>query len=272
MVCKYGQCVYQQPYIPPVIPPVNPYTAHYKTACYSNNLYWYDSFGKVNTLYKNCADTNNCTQDGCVSGKCDNTLKCDGTTCATGSADYSNYCASSSESALPTISFFARQNQNPLQWQKAVSADSNSTVYFMISIVNSSGIQANNINVFANIPGEIASLGNLQIDGYAFSGDIVSGINIGSLDPGTAKSITFEGKTQVISASATKQAVATVSGQTDSVSMSFNPGQVAGVSVSTAETTSGFWEFIKRWYLWILVGLVLVFLFVVVFRRLSSNA
>lgn len=280
MVCKYGQCAYQQPYIPPYIPPVNPYIAHQKTACYSNNIYWFDSLGKVNTLYKNCADSNACTQDSCISGKCDNTLKCDGSTCATGSADYNNYCSNNNNNnnnqnnnnanAL-SISFLARENQTSGQWQKTVSIGANDTSYFMVSVVNNSGMQANNIIISANIPNEIASLGNLQIDGIQTAGDIVSGINIGALAPGAAKSITFEGKTQAILSASAKQAIATVSGQTDLVTINFNPAPSAAASVSSAQNTSGFWEFLKRWYLWILVGIVLIFLFVIVFRRLSSN-
>jgi hypothetical protein len=120
-------------------------------------------------------------------------------------------------------------------------------------------------------------LGNLQIDGVLVSGDIVSGVDIGSLSPETSKSITFEGKTQSIAAAATKQAIASASvsggaSQSDSVSVILNPGQVLGAAVSASENTSGFWEFLKRWYLWILAALVLIFLFIIVFRRLSSNA
>jgi len=60
--------------------------------------------------------------------------------------------------------------------------------------------------------------------------------------------------------------------QSDSVTMNPNPAQVQSVAaVSSVEATSGFWPFLKRWYLWILVLLVLIFLFIVVFRRLSSN-
>jgi hypothetical protein len=275
MVCKYGQCVYQQPYIPPVVPV---YTAHYRTACYSNNLYWYDSLNKVNTLYKNCVDTNSCTFDSCVSGQCDNTIKCDGSTCATGTADYNTYCQNNNaDNDLDAIltSFFASQNQGEFQWQKSVSVGSNGQVYFMITIANNSVVQVDGINVFANIPNEIVFLGNLQINGAQVAGDIVSGISIGALAPGTAKTITFEGKTQTILTSSTKTAVATVAllgaSKTDSISVNLNPAQVAGASVSSTESTSGFWTFLKRWYLWILVGLALIFLFIIVFRRLSSN-
>lgn len=60
--------------------------------------------------------------------------------------------------------------------------------------------------------------------------------------------------------------------QSDSVTMNPNPAQVqSAAAVSSVEAVSGFWPFLKRWYLWILVLLVLIFLFIVVFRRLSSN-
>ena len=299
IVCKYSQCVYQAPYVAPAPTPAPQYSAHYRIACYANSLYWYDSYGRTTGLYKDCSDSNSCTLDSCGSGKCSNILKCDGSTCAVGSADYNTYCAANSNnqnsqnnqgslngqnnnsqnntinSGMLSISFFAKPTEGASQWQKTVGVGSDGQVYFMISVVNNSGSQINNLNVSANIPTEISSLGNLQIDGVQVSGDIVAGVSIGSLSPGGAKSITFEGKTQSISMPAIKQAVATVSAvgqsQSDSVSVNFATAQSAA-SVSSSSSTSDIWSFIRRWYLWILVGLVLVFLFVVVFRRLSSNA
>lgn len=85
---QYGQCAtYVQP-----IQPQNNYVAHYKTACYGNSLYWYDSLGVASGLYKSCADNNGCTLDTCSGDKCLNTLKCDGSTCPTSSSDYNAYC------------------------------------------------------------------------------------------------------------------------------------------------------------------------------------
>jgi len=142
-------------------------------------------------------------------------------------------------------------------------------------VTNSSNAQIDNVSVSANIPNEVSSLGNLQANGVPVSGDIVSGINIGSIAPSTTKLVTFEGKTQTLSTAATEQATATsnVSGATesDSVSINLTTGQVAGASVSSTPASSGFLAFLKRWYLWIIVGLVLIFLFIIVFRRLSSN-
>jgi hypothetical protein len=52
-----------------------------------------------------------------------------------------------------------------------------------------------------------------------------------------------------------------------------NPAPVqAAAAVSSPKAASGFSVFLKRWYLWILGALVLIFLFVAVFKRLSSEA
>lgn len=284
--CQYGQCVLN--YNPAPSPVPNPYVVHYRTACSQNNLYWYDSLGTASGLYKNCQDANSCTIDACSSNKCSNTLKCDGSTCATGSADYNNYCASQNPAPAPTpaptpapsanalsIIFSAKKDATAPQWGKTVEVAQNSTVYFMATMNNSSNSQINNASFSVNIPSEISMVGNLKVDSVAFSGDIISGVNIGSLGAGSSKSITFEGKTQTFSAQGQKSAVAMInlSGatQSDFVTLNFNPSQSAPAAVASASASSGFVEFLKRWYLWILVAIVLVFLFVVVFRRLSTN-
>ena len=285
-VCQYGQCVVniQQP----IVQPDNNYVAHYNIKCAADSLYWYDSLGVASGFYKNCADNNSCTLDGCSAGKCANILKCDGSSCANGSSDYNTYCATQPSQPVPaqpsanpvvnglSVSFFAKQDPNSSQWQKTTQVGSNGKIYFMISVANNSTAQIDNVSISTNIPTEISSLGNLQINGVVLSGDIVSGINIGSLSPTNTKSITFEGKTQNLSAVATKQAIVTsnVSAvtQSDSISITLDPTQaVVAAAVSSAPTTSGFWGFLKHWYLWIFAALVLISLFIIVFRRLSSN-
>ncbi len=298
----YGRCT---TYIQPV-QPQNNYVVHYRTACYGDSLYWYDSLGTASGLYKNCEDTNSCTSDICSGNKCSNTIKCDGSTCPAGSADYNTYCVTTpannqcgnglcepnigettanclSDYKIDTvgglsITFFTKQDSNSNQWQKMTQIGSNANIYFMVTVANTSITQIDNVNISANIPMEISSLGNLQLDGTSVSGDIVSGINIGSLSTASTKSITFEGKTQTISGTeVTKQAIVTssvlgVTQSSDSISINLNPvqGQVAA-AVSSAPTTTNLWEFLKRWYLWILGALVLIFLLVTVFRRLSSH-
>ena len=278
LVCQYGQCT---TYVP-VTPPQPTYYAHYKTSCYNNSVYWYDSLNVLNSLYKNCDDGNSCTIDSCSANKCVNTQKCDGSTCALTSSDYSKYCKINTVPApvpvmSPTalsVSLFTKENASSTQWAKSAQVNSDASIYFMISVVNNSAVQADNITISSNIPTEITSLGNLQVNGVPITGDIVTGVNIGSIAPATSKTVTFEGKTQTISANATKQASAatTISGvtQSDTVSLNLVPG-LAAASVTGAQAVPGLWEFLGRWYLWILGALILIFLFVMIYRRLSSE-
>jgi len=256
----------------------------------------------VNTIYKNCSDSNTCTLESCSGSKCSNILKCDGTTCAKDSTDFTKFCPSKpvvtdkcgnetcettdgetaencpsdckSDSAGLIVSFFNRESVDE-QWQKTSAVSSNGQIYFMISVQNTSASQINDATVSANIPTEVSSLGNVQIDGVTVIGDIVSGISIGQLPLSGTKTITFEGKTQMLATDEIKQATASVavSGITksDSVSIDFNLEQ-ATASISGAPNTTGLLGFLKRWYLWIIGGIVLVFLFVIVFRRLSTES
>ena len=292
---QYGQC--SAPTYNPVIPPVQPtYIVQYRTACYGNSVYWYDSLGAFSGLNKTCDDGNPCTTDTCSVNKCVYTAiancpvvnpvqnNCGNGLCETTLGETNATCPSdckiSNTVSKLNVSFFTKKNASDVQWQKTTQVDANSQIYFMVSIMNNSTVQADNVVVSANIPSEISSLGNLKLEGTAISGDIVSGVNIGSLAPANSKSITFEGRTQAIATASTKQATITASiiGQTtttpptDSVSINLNPAKAPAVaSVSNTPATSGFGAFLKRWYLWILGILVLIFLFVVVFRRFSSD-
>lgn len=263
--CQYGQCVAK-------IQPV--YIAHQKISCSGNNLHWYDSLGAVNSLYKDCQDKNSCTIDSCSGTECSNILKCDGTTCLAGSVDYNSYCASGNTANL-LVSFVGKQDVASQQWDKNVQVQPNSTVYFMIAVNNNSDVAVDNVNISVNIPAEISLLGNLKINDVSIAGDIASGINLGSVPPKTSKSVTFEGKAQAFSAQEQKQATATISAggsnQSDFVDLNFNPSQSASASVSSTADNSGIMNFLKRWYLWILSAIVLVFLFIIVFRRFSTS-
>jgi len=301
---QYGLCA--PPYINPAPNPnpYPPYVVHSRVACYGTSLYWYDSLGVSTGLYKNCQDVNACTIDSCSSDKCTNTLKCDGSTCIIGSRDYNTYCATNpvnnncgnglcepvlGETSVScpsdceinpatglSVSFFEKTSGSSARWQKTSQIGSDDLIFFMVSVSNNSSSQFDNVSVFANIPAEIYSLGNLQIDNISVSGDIISGINIGSVAPSTVKTLTFEGKTQNILTVSNQLATATsnVSGviKTDTISLAFSPEKSAVASVSYAPATSSLSDFFARWYVWIIGGIVLVILFIIIFKRFSSDS
>ena len=200
LVCQYGQCVAQM--ILPATPATQPasnYTAHFKTACYGNSIQWFDSLGSVSGLYKSCSDGNGCTLDTCANDKCTNTLKCDGSTCAIGSADYNADCPANSGQAFVTI-------------PPSAAVQPSDSTHCGNGLCEATLGETN-----ANCPADCK----------------LSGASAAPVAPGDAAN--------------------------------------SAAAVSSAPATTGFMGFLKHWYAWILVALILIFLFVVVFRRLSSE-
>jgi len=295
--CQYGQCVYKRE--------IN-YTDHYYKSCYKGDVYWYDFLGHTNDLYQSCSDLNSCSVDDCINAECFSNLLCDGSTCTIGSADYNNYCffvncgngvceESLGETEISclsdckkiiengddeeiknlSISFFVKKDEFSQQWNKSMQIGQNETAHFMIVLSNNFDYQIDGVIVSAEIPNEISYLGNLKVDDIAISGDIVSGIEIGSVQAMSQKTITFEGKTQTFAIQETKNAIAFInfveSLQSDSIFLNFDSTQVNLAGISSNSWQTSLWQFLKRWYMWILAGIVMVFLFSVVFKRISSN-
>lgn len=282
--CQYGQCINYQP----------TYTKHYIKSCNNNNLYWYDSNGASNDVYKNCSDNNQCTADGCANSQCVNQARCDGSTCAVGSADYCSTCKhvgdgvcncdetpcsapsdckASTGGGLDT-STFCEVESTSANWSKNITVTAGQNISCLIIIKNTSATSINDVTVRADIPVEIVGTSELKIDGKAFNGNITSGINLGNFSSNVSKTIVFEGKTQSpITQVSAKQIIGIASSgalsSSDSLVINFQP-TVAGAATASLESSS-FAEFFKRWYIWILIALVLIFLFIVIFRRLSSS-
>jgi hypothetical protein len=107
------------------------------------------------------------------------------------------------------------------------------------------------------------------------SGDIVSGIEIGSVSAMSKKMITFEGKTQNFDIQEEKEAIAFINSsqlaQSDSISISFDNSQQGSAAIASAPSSGWLTGFLKRWYMWIMAGVILVLLFIAIFKRLSSN-
>lgn len=257
--CENGECINLQP----------TYIKHYKKGC-NNNLYWYDSNGEPNDIYKNCSDDNELTKDSCLDNQCVNEV--------IASNDYNEQVISSVK-GIDTSIFCGIKNDS-INFSKDVTIGADETINCFMVVKNTSTTLIDDIVVRADIPEEIIGISEIKIDGMEFSGNITSSINIGSFSPNASKLITFSGKIfSPITQSLTKQITGiVVSGalsSSDSLEINFQP-TVAGATDSDTNLvefseTSPFVEFFKRWYIWILTAIVLIFLFFVIFRRISSN-
>jgi hypothetical protein len=251
--CQNGQCIKKQPV----------YTKHFKTNCSDNNLYWYDSNGTINDIYKNCSDNNDCTKDSCLNGQCINEGDCSQPIITpvvppTAKIDTSIFCGIGED------------------FSKNITVNADQTIDCFIVAKNISADSTDDVQIRTDIPAEIIGVSEIKIDGIVFAGNITSGINIGSFSPNISKLITFSGKTiSPITQASTKQITEIVNSNnlssSDSVAINFQPTIAETSTATVSANSSPFLDFFKRWYIWIFVAIVLIFLFFVIFRRFSSN-
>lgn len=251
--------------------------------CVGTAIFWYDSCTNREDLYQDCAKYNLT----CKYGQCVEKQKIPQTQPVIPQAqpviseaqDQSQQEQQNNQEIIQnnnlSISFFIKGNYLSQQWEKTAKIGKNQDVYFMV-VLNNNGQQQVNENVIAvNIPNEISYLGNLKVDDVAISGDIVSGVNIGSIQAMQKKTITFEGKTQSFETQEEKQASVFINlaepQQSDSVSISFDSTQNNHVAELSQAEIFDWVYFIKKWFMWIVAGIVLIFLFTIIFKRISGN-
>lgn len=243
--------------------------------CVGYSIFWYDSCGQQQGWIKDCSYK-------CQNGQCINkTITIAPITPIIPVTPVTpNNCETQIACPISGIdaSIFCEVEDDSINLSKNITIATDQTINCLIIVKNTSADSINNVLLRADIPGEIASITEVKIDGMASSGNITSSINIGNFPPNMSKIITFTGKTlSPITQASTKQitgiAVSGALSSSDSLAINFQPtiaGDVTASLESSAES-SPFVEFFKRWYIWILIAIVLIFLFFVIFRRLSSN-
>ncbi len=91
-----------------------------------------------------------------------------------------------------SVSKLVRNLSDGTSWQEVVAADPGELVSFSIQITAGSGGTAQNVVVKDTLPLKVTYQGNLKVDNVASSGDIINGLNIGTLSSGQIKTITFD--------------------------------------------------------------------------------
>ncbi len=285
------------------LPPAgSSYIQNYRTYCYNGNVQWYDSRGAVQGTYQTCQDSNSCTVDSCMDNACRTQLKCDGSTCAVNSADYMTYCANNLQGTATvnntttnntttnnttvvnqsgqvagastmqnmglSISLFGKK-EGWTTWVKNLEAQNNEKLDFLMVIKNTSGQPVNNVLAAADIGASLSYAGNLSVDGVAAAGSVVSGIDLGTIGANTSKVVQFSATVQSENAQ-TAQVVGRVTAA-NMADSDFFTTNITASSAAASVSGSPFMQFIKRWYLWLIIVIVLIALFVIIFRRLSTN-
>ena len=130
-------------------------------------------------------------------------------------------------------------------------------------------------NVIIKVDGDTAITYDeaIKVDNIPSTGNMLTGINLGTLPAGISKEIFFSGSIKPETLVGSVKITATVSYQnitnTDSVTVSLL-GEVKN-NFAAALGSSAFMTFLKKWWLWILATLILIGLFFVIYRRISSD-
>ena len=128
--------------------------------------------------------------------------------------------------------------------------------------------------VRADITDQVEYTGNLEIDNAALNANIINGIDLGALSEKTSKVISFTGTVKKDAQKSALQITASAtSGTTADSDIAFI--NVGGPQVknnfAAALGSSPLVQFLKRSWFWIIVTIILIGLFIVIFRRLSTN-
>ena len=335
-ICQNGYCaISSSTYTAPSQPAQSTQTStgaleffvkHYRTGCYSNNLYWYDSNKNIQDISQNCQDQNSCTIDTCHDAACKNILTCDGSTCAINSADYNSYCASANASVSTNASTgnasdttvsendntqtqTQTASQTPIQsqiagqsamliegktqshdlqvlllvkkesdgdYQSMVSVANGEKINFKLVFSNNSLFSMDGLTMVVDIPADIEYSDNFKIDGVQSQIDPMRPVSFGTIFTGVSKEITFDGIASQTAKVAGLSVIATVSTSSvyNTASAQVDIGQVQQVkdNFAAALGASSIAMFFKKWFWWVLLGIVLVVLFIFIFQRLSKEA
>ena|SRR3989344_722759 len=282
-VCSAAKCVDKQAQNPPPA-----YIKNYRTMCHNNSVYWFNSLGTPEDIYENCSDDNQCTIDSCGDNVCSRALKCDGSTCAKNSPDYIKHCGGGEKIKSEDINVFISGKKEVAgePWSETVNVQDNEKVNFLLTIKNVSSLPLENVSIKLGASDNIVYTENIKIDNVDSVGNIVSGINLGTMASNTFKDIYITSSIKAGDAQSEVKLNATVSNDTiynsDFLTIVIAPkvaeaqadseqNFTAAVSENSSSFIGTLMNFMKRWYIWLLVSVILLLLFIVLFRRLSSE-
>jgi len=202
--CSSGSCI-------------NSCTSNYQQRCSGNNLYWYDSCGTQQNLIQYCQ--NGCSGNVCQSSNYNNytyhsSQKCSGNNlywfdsygtqqdlaqyCQNGC--YNNYCqanqnTSASINVSKTIKNLTGYSSG---FSNSVSANPSDVLMFMITIQNTGNQDATNVIVKDTLSSNLTYNNQLVVSGSSnynwnnYNGNIVSGVNIGTILPNQTATVTYQ--------------------------------------------------------------------------------
>ena len=143
----------------------------------------------------------NCQQASITCWSCNtNTYTCSsqsytGTSCPSGTYSSLSSCQTNCQAPLYyvlNISKTVRNINDNTAFQESVAADPLEKVEFNILITSTGSTGVQSVILKDSLPWQLTYQNNLKINGVSSAGDILTGLNLGTISPGQSKVITFE--------------------------------------------------------------------------------
>jgi uncharacterized repeat protein (TIGR01451 family) len=196
--CQGNQCINQ-----------NICSYHSYQQCSGNSLYWFSSCGQQQDLIQVC-------QNGCSNNTCITVTNNQPLTVA-------KTVENLSTGVLNYTSSVAAKPGDILQFRIIVSNNNSNTQY------------ANNVTVRDVFPNNLTYNNSLTLDGTPNAGNIISGLNVGSLSYGQSHTITYQAQV----AQAGNFSIGALTTLTNSVTATADNGMSGNASASVQVTRSG---------------------------------
>lgn len=244
--------------------------SHATRGCVNGTAYWYDSCGTQQEVYQTCGGINNCQNGQCVDGTAT-------TTPAPAPKPQISYITVKQNENLGLTIFAKKTGDENIT--KELTVAPGETINFVVIVKNTSNKALPKVNIKADLTNNISYLANLKINSADSTENILNGINVDSLEKGASMMINFDG----VAISPQSQTGIKITGTVSSGSIADSDNatiHVEGSKVTAAPAQSNataalnnnsLSAFFQKWYMWGIILLVLIVLFVIIFRRLSSN-
>ncbi len=246
----------------------NACVSHASKGCVNGSVYWYNSCGTQQEVYQNCTGAGLTCQEGlCVASS--------GTSVPQPQISYIK--VKTNENL--TLSLFGKKDGEDMQLRKELTLSTGDTINLVVVIKNTSDKTLDKVTVKIDPTEKVANLTNIKINGADSTENLIDGINLGSLQKGDSKIIAFDATvvTQNIQSGIKVSGTVTAGKITDNDFLTVNvqSNKISAAPVENKNTAavgnSSLFDFLKKWYIWGILIIVLIFLFIIIFRRLSSN-
>jgi len=255
-------------------------TNHAIRGCLNNSVYWYNSCGTQQEVYQNCSASGQTCREGVCGVYQGSTGTGTGTGSGTGTtASTASYITVKTKENL-VITILGRKETDSAEFKKNISVSGNDKINFLIIVKNTSDKSLDNTSVKVDLTNNLKYDGNLKIDNIGSSENVVSGINIGNISKGISKTISFSVLVSADGITGTAKVTGNITSgkvtDSDSLTLSADSSQVAtsnsNNNINTASLSGSLISnLVKGWYIWGILLLILIFLFIAIFRKLSSN-